>query len=118
MSPERLLLGFVHDAHPTTANFAKNAIVSQPIELLAPRRAGDSRWTFPLLSADRPRVFHHDECGKQVADAVSQLGVSRDVFGEGRPLTAAVTRDELFGQGVERMTITANIRVFHVTHYP
>jgi len=105
---ERLVLGFVDDAHAAAAQLAEERVVAQPSRAAA---AGSSRFVAgapvvggPALVAGR-RLEPLDELEgrEELEDPRGVLGVARGVFGGGGVLAPAPALQILLGELVNRI---------------
>jgi hypothetical protein len=99
---ERLAPGFVHHAHTTLSDQAKDPVVAQ---LLGDGRAVAPRWLAEERAGGLGGVgfqsFHLGQRREEVHDLIGELGVALDVLGHTGTLTVAQTGDEHLCQVVE-----------------
>ncbi len=97
---ERLLHGFVHDAHPAAADLSEDAEVAQALQ---PRRAGRASRVFAFLT--RPHFLERGDRRKQIADLVRQLGMIGRVLLDGRHFAMPLALHEVGGEHFERIAV-------------
>ena len=95
LDPHRIVLGFVHDPHPTAAYLRDDAKLAEPLGRFRSLGA-------PLTLVDfiRTAFLQHSQRGKYRANLVRQLGVPGCVFADRRILTTTQTGDKLLRQCV------------------
>ncbi|MCG3180811.1 MAG: hypothetical protein BIFFINMI_03174 [Phycisphaerae bacterium] len=102
---ERLLLGFVDDAHAAAADLADDAEVAQLLEL---RRSERGPPVAAALAAGFEPLQRGDG-GEQVADLVGKGRVERGVFVDGRAFASPSAGDELLGQRLDRVALCRRV---------
>ena len=107
---QRLLLGLVDHAHAAPAHLAEDAEVAQPLRPPALGRGRSGVGPRRVAAAGLDLLDQH-QGGEQVADRLGVLGEPLGVLGEVGMLAAAVPRDELLGQAIDRVLIRRARRV-------
>ena len=107
---ERLLLGLVDHAHAAPAHLAEDAEVAQPLQPPA-RGRGRSGVGPRRIAGAGLDLLDQRQGGEEVADRLGVLGEPLGVLGEVGMLAAAVPRDELLGQAIDRVLIRRARRV-------
>ena len=100
--PQRFLDRLVHDPHAASSDAPEQEVVTQALGRRG-TRAGRVYMRAVRLASGVAELFHDEQCGKNSADSLGQLGMLVRVFAERRPLAFAVPRQEFFGQIVDRI---------------
>ena len=105
---ERLLIGLVHEAHPSAADLAEQPEVAQPLRRHAIREAGrDQAQGFVEDAGGRPDGLDQGQWGKARPYPFGQAGMACRVFFDGGKLAPAPAFEELLRQRFDRVRLGA-----------
>jgi hypothetical protein len=93
MPAEGELLGLIDDAHAAAADFAENAIITDPLRPLPVEK----RFLQEALFLGRLQLLHHDESRKHLSNLGGKLRILECVLREQRPFAAPISLGEFLG---------------------
>ena len=107
VAEQRLAHGFVYDPHAARAEVAKDPVIAQLLKDVAVcRRCRRGEDTGDILP-HRLALLDQGQRREQLADIVSQLGVTIDVLGNRRVLAVPKPVGELLGDPLKRIAVDA-----------